>query len=100
MSSLESKTHVVLDGKIPVEDAKEMMADERAYDNTSELDPIVVAKLRRKIDLHLIPLISVLYLCSFLDRVNIGNAKVAGLATNIGLGASEYNWALSIFFIG
>ncbi|KAG0310547.1 hypothetical protein BGZ99_000307 [Dissophora globulifera] len=100
MSIPESNTHVVLDGKIPVEDAKEKMADERAYDNTSELDPVAVAKLRRKVDLRLIPLISVLYLCSFLDRVNIGNAKVAGLATNIGLGASEYNWALSIFFIG
>ncbi|KAI8356052.1 major facilitator superfamily domain-containing protein [Mortierella sp. GBAus27b] len=73
---------------------------EYVYNSTTELDPVAVGKLRRKIDWHLIPLISVLYLCSFLDRVNIGNAKVAGLADHVALTASEYNWALSIFFIG
>lgn len=45
---------------------------EQVYDSSTELDAVVVGKLRRKIDWHLIPLISVLYLCSFLDRVNIG----------------------------
>ncbi|KAF9205705.1 hypothetical protein BGZ49_003681 [Haplosporangium sp. Z 27] len=79
---------------------KKTIDEEYAYDHSTELDPKVVGKLRRKIDLHLIPLISVLYLCSFLDRVNIGNAKVAGLAGDIELTASQYNWALSIFFIG
>ncbi len=33
-------------------------------------------KLVRKIDLHLIPWLSLLYLLSFLDRTSIGNAKV------------------------
>ncbi|KAF9359714.1 hypothetical protein BGX34_008201 [Mortierella sp. NVP85] len=73
---------------------------EQVYAGSSELDPVAVGKLRRKIDWHLIPLISVLYLCSFLDRVNIGNAQVAGLSTHISLTPNEYNWALSIFFIG
>ncbi|GJJ75758.1 MFS transporter, ACS family, allantoate permease [Entomortierella parvispora] len=90
--------------KVPAEYASEKIDEvdaEGAYNNhTAELDPVAVGKLRRKIDLHLIPLISVLYLCSFLDRVNIGNAKVAGLASDIVLTANEYNWALSIFFIG
>jgi len=49
---------------------------EQVYDSSSELDPVAVGKLRRKIDWHLIPLISVLYLCSFLDRVNIGKLTV------------------------
>ncbi|KAF9180833.1 hypothetical protein BGZ51_005876 [Haplosporangium sp. Z 767] len=69
-------------------------------EETIELDPVAVKKLRAKIDRRLIPLLSILYLCSFLDRVNIGNAKVAGLATDLNLAPSEYNWALSIFFIG
>ncbi|KAI1315903.1 hypothetical protein EDD11_000217 [Mortierella claussenii] len=104
MSSADTKVPVVSDNKIPVEyshEKSEHIDPESAYSSTStELDPVAVGRLRRKIDLHLIPLISVLYLCSFLDRVNIGNAKVAGLATDIALTASEYNWALSIFFIG
>ncbi|KAI9263410.1 major facilitator superfamily domain-containing protein [Phascolomyces articulosus] len=57
-------------------------------------------KLLWKLDLRIIPYVGVLYLCSFLDRVNIGNAKVAGLTEDISITDSEYNWALSIFFIG
>jgi len=60
--------------KVPVEYASEKIDEvdaEGAYSNhTAELDPVAVGKLRRKIDFHLIPLISILYLCSFLDRVN------------------------------
>ncbi|KAF9317764.1 hypothetical protein BG003_000372 [Podila horticola] len=87
--------------KIPVEYASEKIE----YDSENNiakaaLDPIKIQQLRRKLDWHLIPLIAALYLCSFLDRVNIGNAKVAGLSHDIGLTPSEYNWSLSIFFIG
>ncbi|KAF9331062.1 hypothetical protein BG006_006069 [Podila minutissima] len=63
-------------------------------------DEAQIARLRRKIDWRLIPLLSIMYLFSFLDRVNIGNAKVAGLEKDIGLTPQEYSWALSIFFIG
>ena len=35
-------------------------------------DPAVIARLRRKIDWNLLPLLSLMYLFSFLDRVNIG----------------------------
>ncbi|KAI9059481.1 MFS general substrate transporter [Trametes sanguinea] len=41
-----------------------------------------------------------LYLASYIDRANIGNAKVLGLANALHLTSSQYNWALSIFFIG
>ena len=41
--------------------------------DVSQLDE---RKLVRKIDLYLIPWLSLLYLLSFLDRTSIGNAKV------------------------
>ncbi|KAI0331588.1 MFS general substrate transporter [Cubamyces sp. BRFM 1775] len=41
-----------------------------------------------------------LYLASYIDRANIGNAKVLGLANALHLTSNQYNWALSIFFIG
>ncbi|KAI0631720.1 MFS general substrate transporter [Trametes polyzona] len=41
-----------------------------------------------------------LYLASYIDRANIGNAKVLGLANTLHLTSNQYNWALSIFFIG
>lgn len=37
-----------------------------------EIDPEVEKRVRRKLDMHLIPLLSALYLLAFLDRSNIG----------------------------
>jgi MFS family permease len=56
--------------------------------------------LVRKIDLWLIPWLSLLYLLSFLDRTNIGNARVAHMERDIGMtGRRDYNNALTIFFV-
>jgi MFS family permease len=70
--------------------------------DTEEFDPNSkeIQILRRRIDLRLIPLLALLYCLSFLDRVNIGNAKIYGLEKATGITPSDYNWALSIFFIG
>ncbi|SMR58697.1 unnamed protein product [Zymoseptoria tritici ST99CH_1E4] len=57
-------------------------------------------KLMRKVDLWLIPWLCLLYLLSFLDRTNIGNARAAGLEADIGMtGTHDYNHSLTIFFI-
>ncbi|MCJ1393724.1 hypothetical protein MMC18_006600 [Xylographa bjoerkii] len=58
-------------------------------------------KLKWRLDLKLIPWLCLLYLCSFLDRTNIGNAKLDGLTVDLGIGtnAGLYNAALSIFFV-
>jgi sugar phosphate permease len=56
-------------------------------------------KLLRKLDLQLIPWLSFLYLISFLDRTNIGNAKVDGLQQDLGMTDSQYNNSLTIFFV-
>ncbi|KAJ5167618.1 uncharacterized protein N7482_003212 [Penicillium canariense] len=52
-----------------------------------------------KLDLRLVPWLSLLYLVSFLDRTNIGNAKIDGLATDLGMTADQYNATLTIFFV-
>ncbi|KAF2109941.1 major facilitator superfamily domain-containing protein [Lophiotrema nucula] len=54
-----------------------------------------------KIDLWLIPWLSLLYLLSFLDRTNIGNARVAKMEPDLGMNPKghDYNIALTIFFI-
>lgn len=56
-------------------------------------------KLLRKLDLHLIPWLTLLYLISFLDRTNIGNAKIDGLLTDLHMSQNQYQASLSIFFI-
>ncbi|RHZ54286.1 hypothetical protein Glove_428g67 [Diversispora epigaea] len=57
-------------------------------------------KLLRKMDSRLLPLVTLLYVLSFLDRVNIGNAKLANIEEDLGLTGNQYNWSLAIFFIG
>ncbi|EFR00745.1 hypothetical protein MGYG_03750 [Nannizzia gypsea CBS 118893] len=57
-------------------------------------------KLMAKIDLYILPMLSILYLLAFLDRVNIGNAVIFGLKKDLGItSGTEYNTALTIFFI-
>ncbi|KAH7391855.1 major facilitator superfamily domain-containing protein [Pyrenochaeta sp. MPI-SDFR-AT-0127] len=56
-------------------------------------------KLVRKLDFKLIPWLTFLYLISFLDRTNIGNAKVDGLQEDLGMTNSQYNNSLTIFFV-
>ena len=49
-------------------------------------------KILRKMDLRLIPMLALLYLLSFLDRGNIGNAKIEGLTEDLGISGAQYNW--------
>lgn len=56
-------------------------------------------KIRHKIDWHCVPLVTLLYMLCFLDRINIGNARIAGLANSIDVSGFRFNWALSIFYI-
>ncbi|OCK81213.1 MFS general substrate transporter [Lepidopterella palustris CBS 459.81] len=63
------------------------------------VDPVLEKKLVRKLDLHVVPLVMALYLLAFLDRSNIGNARIAGMATDLHLTSDRYTWLLTIFYI-
>ncbi|KIY63814.1 MFS general substrate transporter [Cylindrobasidium torrendii FP15055 ss-10] len=56
------------------------------------------ARILRKLDLNVLPMLATLYLFSFLDRTNIGNAVLGGLKTDLKLTSQQYNIAVSIFF--
>lgn len=55
-------------------------------------------RLVRKIDVRLIPVLTILYLIAHIDRANIGNAKIEGLVEDLGLTGNQYNIALTVFF--
>jgi hypothetical protein len=63
------------------------------------IDPVIEKRVRRKLDLHLVPLLAGLYLLAFLDRSNIGNARIAGMEMDLKLSSSDYEWLLTIFYI-
>lgn len=57
-------------------------------------------RLLRKVDWNILPIPTLLYLLSFLDRSNIGNAKLEGLTTDLHISNDAYLWTLTIYFFG
>lgn len=94
------------------EDAKQAKTMEEAVSGlaTSEegstnivIDPEVERRLVRKLDLYILPGVFITYLFSFLDRTNIGNAKTAGMTTDLHLVGNQINstWHMMLlrFFV-
>ncbi|KAJ9480086.1 putative High-affinity nicotinic acid transporter (putative) [Pseudozyma hubeiensis] len=53
----------------------------------------------RKLDWRAVPPLTLLWWANFIDRSNIGNAKVAGLTTDLKLDGNKFNIALAVFYI-
>ncbi|PKY05456.1 MFS general substrate transporter [Aspergillus campestris IBT 28561] len=60
-----------------------------------EITPQMEEKILRKMDLRLIPMLAVLYLLAFLDRGNIGNAKIEGMLDDLHMTGQQY---MTVFF--
>ncbi|KAJ3538791.1 hypothetical protein NM208_g5753 [Fusarium decemcellulare] len=56
-------------------------------------------RIKKKIDRHLLPVLAIMYLVSYLDRSNMGNAAIIGLKEDLNLTPGQYNLCLTIFFI-
>jgi MFS family permease len=65
------------------------------YQYTREQERRVVKKL----DWHVLSFLSALYMLSYLDRGNIGNANTAGLSKSLAISNSQYQWVLTAFYI-
>ncbi|KAL1920358.1 uncharacterized protein VTP21DRAFT_735 [Calcarisporiella thermophila] len=63
-------------------------------------DSVVCTRLVRKLDLRIFPSLCFMYLLSYLDRGNIGNAKIVGLDEDLGMSSIQYQTCLSIFYVG
>lgn len=49
-------------------------------------------------DRRLLPIVCCLYILSYLDRGNIGNAKAAGAKSKLGLSKADWLWVLNCFY--
>ncbi|KAF9634117.1 hypothetical protein BFW01_g5012 [Lasiodiplodia theobromae] len=48
---------------------------------------------------RVLPIVCTLYVLSYLDRGNIGNAKAAGADKDLGLDSKQWSWVLNAFYI-
>ncbi|KAF4466796.1 major facilitator superfamily transporter [Fusarium albosuccineum] len=62
---------------------------ERGSMREEELDAVEVARITRKIDLRILPLLILLYTLTFLDRVNIGNARLWNMERDLKMTGNE-----------
>ncbi|THV08576.1 MFS general substrate transporter [Dendrothele bispora CBS 962.96] len=52
-----------------------------------------------KLDTHILPPLALLWLSNFLDRSNVGNARIAGLEHDTHLHGNQFNTALAVFYV-
>ena len=64
-------------------------------------DPTLIdpRRLRRKVALRIVPLIFLLYIISYLDRANVGFAKLR-MQESLHFSDEVFGWAFGVFFIG
>lgn len=63
-------------------------------------DKAAEGRLLRRLDLKVLPILWLLYVVCFVDRSNIGNAKIQGMDQELKLKGQRYNIAVFVFNIG
>lgn len=66
----------------------DIAASDASVLQTLAIDPKREAKLVRKLDLNIAPILLVIFLAAYLDRANIGNAASAGMTEDIDMSSS------------
>ncbi|KAG5761598.1 hypothetical protein H9Q72_010284 [Fusarium xylarioides] len=61
--------------------------------------PDMDRRIRRAFDRRVMPVVCCLYVLSYLDRGNIGNAKTAGAQEALSLSSDDWAWVLNSFYI-
>ncbi|PHH83152.1 hypothetical protein CDD83_3057 [Cordyceps sp. RAO-2017] len=63
------------------------------------IDPEAERRLVAKLDLIIYPAFFIIYTMSFLDRINIGNARIQGMVEDLDLHGGRFNIALFAYFV-
>ena len=78
------------------------MSDTKSSDDSlqstsfSHVDPKAERKLLLKLDVVIFPIFIVIYMLAFLDRINVGNAKIQGMVGDLDLHGQRFNVALFV----
>ncbi|KAI2637233.1 MFS general substrate transporter [Hypomontagnella submonticulosa] len=64
------------------------------------LDDESSRKVRRKIDIRILPFLCITYALQFIDKTSLGYSSVYGIILDNKLQGQDYSWASSIFYFG
>lgn len=73
--------------------------DVRTLELNRYLDKSSERSLLRKIDIHLVLPLWIIFTLGFMDRINLGNVRVLGILPDLHLVGNAYNIALQVFFV-
>lgn len=68
------------------------------YGSTLVLSLAPLSTLMLTFNCRVLPLLALLFLCSFLDRTNVGNAKILGLEKSLHITDHQYSIGLAVFY--
>lgn len=83
----------------PIDLEKKSDEFQSAAPNGHHVVPDIERRVIHKMDFRIVPLVTALYVLAFLDRSNIGNARIAGMTKELHLEGNDYQWLLTIFYI-
>jgi len=83
-----------MDGKMHDEKMEQTSGSEMLEPGVSTLSRTVLWKM----DIRILPVLALLFLCSFIDRTNVGNAKILGLEKDIHINDHQYAVGLCVFY--
>ncbi|KAL1919592.1 uncharacterized protein VTP21DRAFT_1523 [Calcarisporiella thermophila] len=71
-----------------------------AVEKQNVFDEVKLKRILRKVDVRIIPTMMVLYFLAYLDRSNIGNARLANYEADLNLNEDHFYWSLQVFYFG
>jgi hypothetical protein len=97
--SAEDMEKTTLDRKSQDHNATDYLENVRPTSTDTLINAETEKCLNRKFDRHILPWLFLLWLLAFIDRSNIGNARIDGLAEDLKLDGNKFNIALAVFYV-
>ncbi|KAJ5624747.1 hypothetical protein N7510_001056 [Penicillium lagena] len=83
---------------VELEEAKQAPVPLERFGDVAHQEKLT-RRLLMKLDFRILPILALLFLCSFLDRTNVGNAKIIGLEDDIHISDHEYDIGLTVYYL-
>lgn len=80
-----------------LEDVRHKSLDNMSFGNAYQQK--LTRSILFKLDTRILPILALLFLCSFLDRTNVGNAKILGLQNDLNITGHQYDIGLTVFYL-
>jgi MFS family permease len=69
-------------------------------DKTPEERQLIEKQLKRKLDFVFLPVMTIMLLMGYLDRINVANARLAGMQDDLGMSDTMWSAGISLFYVG